>query len=149
GDLALPYRFTGCLVDGEHPAVERNGDHFVFPKRNAAVVHATAGNIAGPGAVSAGVHLPLDGALLAGGEVDGIDRAPAVPHIHDAVCDEGGRFQVTRGIAPAALETAQRYRERRLEVLDGIGVDVLEEREAMALIVAMVQKPVLRLLLRI
>ncbi len=52
-------------------------------------------------------------------------------------------------IAPAALETAQRHRERRFQVLDRIGVDVLEEREAVALVITVVQNPVLRLALRI
>src|SRR6202030_3969852 len=73
GDLALPGDFAGRLVDGEHAAVERNGDHLVLPQRDAAVVDTAAGDVAGPGAVGAGVHLPLEDALLAGGKVDRID----------------------------------------------------------------------------
>src|SRR5262249_21973784 len=88
GDLALPQHVAGRLVDVEQSAVERNGNDLVLPQGDATVVDAAAGDVARPGAVGAGVHLPLDGALLAAGQVDRIDRAPAVRHIHDAVLDE-------------------------------------------------------------
>jgi hypothetical protein len=39
-----------------------------FPQRHATVVDAAARLVAGPGAVDAGVHLPLEDALAAGGE---------------------------------------------------------------------------------
>ena len=149
GDLALPHDFAGRLVDGEHAAVERDRDHLVLPQRDAAVVDAAAGDVAGPGAVGAGIHLPLDGALLAGGDVDGIDRAPAVRHIHDAVLDERRRFQIAERVAAAALEPAQRHREGELHVLDGVGVDLLERREPVALVIAVMEDPVLRLALRV
>src|SRR5579883_3064007 len=76
GDLAFPRDFAGRLVDREHAAVERDRNHFVLPQRDAAVVNAAAGDVAGPRAVGPGVHLPLDDALLAAGDVDRIDRAP-------------------------------------------------------------------------
>src|SRR5262249_37314950 len=66
GDLALPHHFAGLLVDREHAAIKRNGDHLVLPQRDASVVDPTAGHIARPGAVGAGIHLPLDDAFLAG-----------------------------------------------------------------------------------
>src|ERR1700730_13482450 len=88
GHLALPCDFTGLLVDGEHAAVERDRDHLVLPQRDAAIVDAAAGNIARPGAVGAGVHLPPDHALLPGGGIDRVNRAPAVRHINDAVLDD-------------------------------------------------------------
>src|SRR6266852_163833 len=65
-DLALPDDFTRRLVDREHAPVERDGNHLVLPQRDAAVVDAAAGDVTGPGAVGAGVHLPFDNALLAG-----------------------------------------------------------------------------------
>src|SRR5262249_35419875 len=85
GNLALPHHFAGLLVDREHAAIEGDGDHLVLPQCDATVVDAAAGHVTGPGAVSAGVHLPLDDALLAGRKVDRVDRTPAVRHIHDAV----------------------------------------------------------------
>jgi hypothetical protein len=51
-------------------------------------------------------------------------------------------------VASAALE-AQRHREGQLEVLHRVGVDVLEQREAMALVIAVMENPVLGLALRI
>src|SRR5579871_3926985 len=149
GNLALPRDFTGLLVDGEHPPVERNGNHLVLPQRNAAIIDAAASYVAGPGAVGAGVHLPFDDAFLAGRHVDCVDRAPAVRHIHDAVLDDRRRFQVTEGVASAALEARERHREHRLQVFDGLGVDLLEQREAMTLVVAVMEDPVLRLALRV
>jgi hypothetical protein len=53
------------------------------------------------------------------------DFAQAVRHAHDAVRDQRGRFQVAVGVAAAVLESPQRHREHRLEVLDGVGVDLL------------------------
>ena len=149
GDLALPHLLAGRLVDGEHAAVERDRDHLVLPQRDAAVVDAAAGDVAGPGLVGAGVELPLERALLAGGDVDRIDRAPAVRHVHDAVLDQRRRFEVAERIASAALEAAERHRERQLQVLDGIGVDLLERGEPVALVIAVMEDPVLRLALRI
>ncbi len=149
GDLALPHDFAGRLVDGEHAAVEGDRDDLVLPQGDAAVVDAAAGDVASPGSISAGIHLPLDGALLAAGDVDRIDRAPTVRHIDDAVFHDGGRLEIAVGVTAAALEPAQRYCERGLEVLDGVGVDLLERGEAVALVVAVMQNPVLRFLLRI
>src|SRR6266436_6169116 len=125
-DLAFPDHFAGRLVDGEHAPIERDGNHLVLPQRHAAVVDPAAGDVAGPGAVGAGIHLPLDDALLAGSDIDRINRTPPVRHVHDAVLDDRGCFEVAEGIAPAALESAERNREHRLEVFDGVGVDLLE-----------------------
>ncbi len=149
GDLAFPHHFAGRLVDGEHAAVESDRDDLVLPQRDAAVVDAAAGDVAGPGAVGAGVHLPLDRALLAGAEVDRIDRAPAIRHIHHAVLDDGRRFQIAECVTAAALEPAQRHRVGEPHVLDGIGVDFLQRREPVALVIAVMEDPVLRLALRI
>ncbi len=136
-----------ALLMREHAAVERNRDDLVLPQRDAAIVDAAAGDVAGPGLVGAGIELPPEGALLAARHVDRIDRAPAVRHVHDAVLDERGGFEIAELVAgAAALEAAQRDRERELQVLDGVGVDLLELREAMALVVAVVKHPVLRLL---
>ena len=58
-----------------------------------------------------GIELPAEHALLAAGHVDGIDRAPAVGDIHDAVLDDRSRFQVAELVAGAgALEAAERRR---------------------------------------
>src|SRR5208282_4556458 len=59
-----------CRNGGEHAPVEGDRDHLVLPQRDAAVVDAAAGDVTGPRAVGAGIHLPLDGALPAGGQVD-------------------------------------------------------------------------------
>src|SRR5258708_21465438 len=82
GDLAFPHHFARRLVDREHAPVKRDGNHLVLPQCDAAVVDAAASNVAGPGAVSAGIHLPLDDALLAAGVVDRIYATPAVPPMH-------------------------------------------------------------------
>ena len=58
----------------------------------------------------------------------------------------GVRFEIAEGVAPAALEAAERDREGELEVLDRVGVDLLERREPVALVIAVVEQPVLRLL---
>jgi hypothetical protein len=47
------------------------------------------------------VHLPLDDALAASGDVDRIDRA--VRHVHDAVLDQRGRFQVAVGVVALVI----------------------------------------------
>ena len=138
-----------CLVDREHAPVEGDRDHLVLPQGDAAVVDAAARHVTGPGAVGAGVHLPLDDALFAGAEIDRIDRSPAVRHVHDAVLDDRRRFEIAERVTPAALEPAQRHREGRFQVLHRVGVDFLEQRIAVALIIAVMQNPVLRLALRI
>jgi hypothetical protein len=51
------------------------------------------------------------------------------------------------GVAPTTLEAAQRDSKHRLQVLDCIGVDLLEQGEAVTLVVAVMQQPILRLLL--
>src|SRR6516162_8266336 len=131
-DLSLPRDFTSLLVDGEHAAIQRDGYYFVLPQRDAPIIDAAAGDVARPGAVGAGVHLPIDDALPSGREIDRIDRTPAVRHIHHAVLDQRGGFQIAEGVAPAALEAAQGHREHGLQVLDRIGVDLFEEGEAVA-----------------
>ena len=148
-DLALPHDLAGRLVDGEHSPVQRDRDHLVLPQRNAAVVDAAAGDVTRPGPIGAGIHFPFDDAFLAAGDVDGIHRPPAVGCIEDAILDQGRRFEIAEGIASAALEAAQRHRERRPKVLDGVGVDISELGEAMALIIAVMENPVLGLALRI
>ena len=58
-----------------------------------------------------------------------------------------GRFEIAELVAGAgALEAAERDGERELQVLDVVGVDLLELREPVALVVAVMQEPVLRLL---
>ncbi len=126
GDLALPGDLTGRFVDREHASVERDRDHLVFPQRDAAIVHAAACNIAGPSAVYGGIHLPLDHALLAGCEIDRVHRAPAIRHVHDAVLDERGSFEVAMGVAPATLQSAETDREGEPQVLRRAGVDLIQ-----------------------
>src|SRR5262249_34637057 len=46
-DLALPHRFAGRLVDRKHTPVERDRDHLVLPQRDAAIVNAATGDVAG------------------------------------------------------------------------------------------------------
>src|SRR6266436_3066349 len=116
-DLALPHDLAGRLVDGEHSPVQRDRDHLVLPQRNTAVVDAAAGDVTRPGPIGAGIHFPFDDPFLAAGDVDGINRSPAVGRIEDAILDQGRRFEIAEGIASAALEAAQRHRERRLKVL--------------------------------
>src|SRR3984885_7191398 len=124
GDLALPDLLAGRLVDGEHPAVQRDRDHLVLPQRDAAIVYAAAGNVAGPGAVDARVELPFDRALGAARNVDGVDAAPAVGDIHHAVLDDRRALEVAEGVAAAALQTAERDGEDELEVFDRIAIDL-------------------------
>src|SRR5262249_23628286 len=101
GDLALPGDLAGRLVDGDQPAVERDRDHLVLPQRNATVVDTAAGHITRPGLVGLGIHAPLEGALLSVRYVDGVDRAPAIGHVHDAVLDDGCAFQIAMLVAGA------------------------------------------------
>src|SRR5262249_11610853 len=77
GDLALPYDLAGRLVGGDQAPVEGDQDHLVLPQRDTAVVHAAASNVAGPSAVGARIHLPLEHAAAPAADVDRIDRAPA------------------------------------------------------------------------
>src|SRR5262249_17412270 len=124
---ALPDLLAGRLVDGKQPAIERNGNHLVLPERNAAVVDAAAGHVGGPGLVGLRIEGPAHRTAPAVRYVDGIDRAPAVRHIHDAVFDDGGRFQIARLVARAgAFHAAERDTERDFEVLRRIGVDLVE-----------------------
>ena len=147
GDLALPGDLAGRLVDGDQPAVERDRDHLVLPQCDAAVVDAATGDITGPGLVGLGVHAPLEGALLAACHVDGVDRAPAVGHVHDAVLDDRRAFQVAVLVASAgAFDATESDAERDLEILDVAGVDGLELREPIALVVAVMEQPIMRLL---
>ena len=88
----------------------------------------------------------LNDAAPAAAHVDRVDRAPAVGDVHHAVLDDRRALQIAELVAAAALEAAERDAERQLEVLDVVGVDVLERREAVAGEVAVMQQPVLRLL---
>ena len=146
GDLAFPNLLAGGLVQLEHPAIERDRYDLVLPQRHAAVIDAATGDIARPGAVDARIELPFDGAPRATGDVDGIDAAPAIGDVHDAVFDQRRALEITEGIAPAALQPAQRNREDRPQVLDRLGVDGGQRRKAVALIIAVIEQPVLRLL---
>ena len=94
GDLALPHLLAGRFVEGEHAAVERDRNDLVLPERDAAVVDAAAGDVAGPGAVDLRIEPPSERAPLAAGHVDGVDAAPAVGDVHDAVFDDRRRFEV-------------------------------------------------------
>src|SRR5215471_12122160 len=94
----------------------------------------------------AGIEFPLDHALLATGNVDRVHRAPAVRDKHHAVLDQRGRFEIAEFVTAAALVTAERDTEQRFEVLDGLGIDLFELRKAPALIVAVVDQPIVRLL---
>src|SRR5262249_46505328 len=69
GHLALPHHLAGRLVGGDQPTVEGDRDDLVLPQRDAAIVDAAAGDVARPGAVGAGIHLPLEGSLTAAGSV--------------------------------------------------------------------------------
>src|SRR5262249_26276179 len=65
------------------------------------------------------------------------------------VIDEGRSFKIALGIAAARLQSAQTDREGKPQIADRVGVDLLERREPMALVVLVMQKPVLRLTVRI
>jgi len=56
GSAALRSHTTSpvAAIEREDAAVEGDRDHFVFPERDAAIIDAAAGDIAGPGAVDAG-----------------------------------------------------------------------------------------------
>src|SRR5712691_10938687 len=69
GDLAFPDLLAGRFVEGEQAAVERDRDDLVLPQRHAAVVDATAGDIAGPGLVGLRIELPAEHALLAARDI--------------------------------------------------------------------------------
>src|SRR5262249_35549128 len=113
GDLALPHHLAGRLVEREQAAGERDRDHLGLPQGHAAIVDAAAGHVAGPGAVGAGIELPLDHAFLAAGSVDRIDRAPAVGDVDDAVLDQRRALEIAELVTAAALEAAERDGEHR------------------------------------
>src|SRR3977135_244327 len=74
-----------------------------------------------------GSNFQRNGPLAAAGTVDRRDGAPTIGNIHDAVLDDRGRFEIAELVAgAAAFEAAERDRERDLQVLDRIGVDLLE-----------------------
>ena len=145
-DLALPHHLAGRLVEREQAAIERDRDDLVLPQRHAAVVDTAASHVAGPCAIRAGVELPLDQPFLAAGDVDGVDRAPAVGHVHHAVFHDRGGLQITVLVAAAALIAAERHGECHPEIFDVLVVDLLELREPPAFIVAVMQQPVVRFL---
>src|SRR6202011_3137774 len=126
-------------------AVERNRDDLVLPQRDATIVDAAAGDIAGPHAAAAGVELPLDLALAAALDVDCVNRAPAVGDVHHAVIDQRRRFEVAVGVAAARLQSAEPDREGKPQPANRAGIDLLERGEPMTLIILVMQQPVLRL----
>src|SRR5712691_9021870 len=103
GDLALPDLLSGRLVEREHPPVEGDRDNLVLPQRHAAVVDAAAGDVARPGAVDLWIEAPAHRAPGAAADIDGIDPAPAVRHIHHAVLDDRRGFHGAELTAAAAL----------------------------------------------
>src|SRR5262249_53221647 len=110
GDLALPHLLASRLVDREQPATKRDGDDLVLPQRHAAVVDAAAGDVSRPGAIGLGIEFPAQRRLLAAGDVIGIDDAPAVGDVHDAVLDYRGRFEIAGLVARAgALDAIERH----------------------------------------
>jgi hypothetical protein len=60
-----------------------------------------------------------------------------------------GRFQVAVSVAATVLESTQCHRKHRLEIPDSVAVDLLEQGIAVALVIAVMENPVLRLPLRI
>src|SRR5499427_6805137 len=143
--LALPKLFAGRPVERKDTAVQGNRDDFVLPQRDAAIIDAAARHIAGPGAVDPGIEFPLDLALLPARYIDCVDGAPAVRDVHHAVIDKGRSFKIALGIAAAGLQSAEADREGKAQPADRAGVDLLERREPMALVILVMQQPVLRL----
>ena len=92
-----------------------------------------------------GSNFHLIVALLAAGHVDRVDRAPTVGDVHHAVVDQGRGFEIALGVAAARLQSAEPDREGEPQLANGIGIDFLERGEAVALIVLVMQQPVLRL----
>src|SRR5262249_33510998 len=74
------------------------------------------------------------------------DRAPAVRDVDDAVLHDRSGFQIAELVAAGPLDAAERDREREPEVLDRIDIDLLERRKAVALVIAVMEQPGLRLL---
>ena len=141
GDLALPGDLAGVLVGGDDAAVQRVRDDLVAPERHAAVVDAAARDGARPVVVGLGVHLPDEIALTAVG-VDLVDGAPAVGDVHEAVLDDGRALKAAVRPDAAALDAAERYGPSNLQVLDVAGVDLVERREPLRRVAAVVEKPV-------
>src|SRR5689334_15140630 len=76
-----------------------------------------------------------------------VDDTPAVGDVHDAVLDDRGRLEIAGLVARAgALDAIERDTEHRLQVLHRVEIDLLELGEPMALVVVVVQQPVLWLL---
>ena len=137
GEIALPRDLAGLLVGGDHAGrVVGDGDDEIAPQRGAAVRQRHL--------LLARVHAPDDAAHVAGTPVDLVEHAPLVDDVEEAVLGERRRLQVL-----VRRSAADRHGIGELEVLDVGLVDLVERREALRIIGAVVHQPVARLLVGI
>ncbi len=130
--IALPHHLAGVAVGGDDAAViARHRYDEIAPQRDAAVAVDL---------LLAGVHLPYDVPAFAGTDVDLVDHAPGVRHIHEAVVDQRRRREIL-----VAGGAAERHREGEAKVLHVRLVDGVERRKTVGTVVVMVHQPVLRL----
>ena len=111
--VLVPDDLAGLLVGRDDSAVVAGDrDDEVAPQRDAAVaVHF----------LLAGVHLPDGIATRAGANIDLVDDAPGVAHIHEPVVDQRRRQQVF-----VAAFAADRNGKFQLQILDIGLVDLVE-----------------------
>src|SRR6185369_5710703 len=129
--VPVPDDLAGLLVGRDDATVMAgHGDDEIPPQRNAAVAVDL---------FLARIHLPQDAAHGARTQIDLVDHAPGIDHVHKAVVDQRRRQEifVRRG-------AAQRHGEGELEISDVRLVDRVERREVLRAVVAMVHEPVVR-----
>ena len=141
---ALPGDLARLLVGRDQPAIQRVRDDLVLPQRDAAVVDAAARDRARPVLVGARIHLPRQLARALG-DVELVDRPPAVGDVHEAVLDDRGALEAAVRPDAAALDAAQREGPGDFEVLHVLLLDLVERGVPGRRVVLVVGEPVLGL----
>ncbi len=142
GDSFVPEDLAILAIDGDDAAVGQIGNHFVFPERDAAcarcvalVLHARIGD-------------PREARPLRVAGIDLVHRAPSVGRVHEAVVDERIDL-VFRPVLTDVLHAAQSERPHHAQLLDRFPVDLRQLGVADRTVVAVHQKPILRLVERV
>ena len=129
----VPDGLSGFCIKGHEPSVDRADIDPTLPDSNAAIDDVAAG-FATPLARDFRI---IDPQLLAGLGVERVDHTPRAGCEHHAVLDDGRCLEAANGIGVEAPGKAQ--------VLDVVGIDLVEGREALLAIGATMGKPVSRI----
>ena len=130
--VLFPGHLAGGRIERDQPAVIGGDEHLAFPQRDAAIDDVAAALVA-----LLAIDLRIVGPQpLAGAGVDGMNHAPGRGLVHDAVDDDGRRFDAARRF--------QRIAPHQAELLDVVGVDLVELGKARFGIIEADGRPVVR-----